>query len=218
MLFQMLTAFCRAVLALGMPPMWRLITLSLALAVLTFAALWLAVAGVLYDATFFEWRPLNWLVDLLGGLAVLALTWLLFPAIVSLIMSFFLERVAAAVEARHYPGRGPARRQPIGEVRALLGQGCGQIGDFAAVDNSHTRRFRARRARLPEHPGSGRMRLQVPVSGVHRLPDSVQIGFAIGGARSLVGRTLTPGRRRRQKEAGTYSHRNHRVSQYVFHR
>jgi CysZ protein len=120
MLFQMLTAFCRAVLALGMPPMRRLITLSLALAVLTFAALWLAVAGVLYDATFFEWRPLNWLVDLLGGLAVLALTWLLFPAIVSLIMSFFLERVAAAVEARHYPERGPARRQPIGEFFGVM--------------------------------------------------------------------------------------------------
>jgi CysZ protein len=100
--------------------MWRLITLSLALAVLTFAALWLAVAGVLSDATFFEWRPLNWLVDLLGGLAVLALTWLLFPAIVSLIMSFFLERVAAAVEARHYPGRGPPRHQPIGEIFGVM--------------------------------------------------------------------------------------------------
>jgi CysZ protein len=116
----MLTAFCRAVLALAMPPMWRVVALSLALAVLSFAALWLAVAGVLYDATFFEWRPLNWLIDLLGGLAVLALTWLLFPAVVTLIMSFFLERVAAAVEACHYPGRGPPRPQPIGEIFGVM--------------------------------------------------------------------------------------------------
>jgi CysZ protein len=116
----MLTAFCRAVRALAMPSMWRVVALSLALAVLTFGALWLAVAGVLYDATFFEWRPLNWLINLLGGLAVLALTWLLFPAVVTLIMSFFLERVAAAVEACHYPGRGPPRRQPIGEFFVVM--------------------------------------------------------------------------------------------------
>jgi uncharacterized protein involved in cysteine biosynthesis len=55
----------------------------------------------------------------LGGLGVLLLTWLLFPAVVTLIMGFYLERVAAAVEALDYPGRGPPRRQPIGEIIAL---------------------------------------------------------------------------------------------------
>src|SRR6266446_4360405 len=34
-------------------------------------------------AAFFEWRPLNWLVDLMGGLVVLVLSWLLFPAAVT---------------------------------------------------------------------------------------------------------------------------------------
>jgi uncharacterized protein involved in cysteine biosynthesis len=62
---------------------------------------------------------LNWLVDLLGGLAVLGLTWLLFPAAVTLIMSFYLERVAAAVEAVDYPGRGPPRPQPLGEILSI---------------------------------------------------------------------------------------------------
>jgi CysZ protein len=116
----MLTAFCRSVFALAMPPMWRVVALSLALAVLTFAALWLAVAGLLYDATFFAWRPLDWLVDLLGGVAVLALSWLFFPAVLTLIMSFFVERIAAAVEACDYPGRGPPRRQPIGEAITVM--------------------------------------------------------------------------------------------------
>src|SRR6266478_3835195 len=69
-------------------------------------------------AAFFEWRPLNWLVDLMGGLAVLVLSWLLFPAAVTAIMSFFLERIATAVEALDYPGRGPPRRQRIGETIA----------------------------------------------------------------------------------------------------
>ena len=104
----MLTALCRAVYALSMPPLRRIVALSLALAVLTFALLWLAVARVLYNTAFFEWRPLNWLADLMGGLAVLGLSWLFFPAVVTLIMGLFLERIAAAVEALDYPGKRPA--------------------------------------------------------------------------------------------------------------
>jgi CysZ protein len=114
----MIAAFCRAIYALTLPPMRRVVALSLGFAALTFAALWIAVANVLYNAAFFEWRPLNWLVDVLGGLAVLVLSWLLFPAVVTAIMSFFLERIAATVEALDYPGRGPPRRQRIGETIA----------------------------------------------------------------------------------------------------
>jgi CysZ protein len=117
----MLIALCRAVYALSTPPLRRIVALSFALAVLTFILLWLAVAGLLYNTAFFDWRPLNWLADAMGGLAVLALSWLFFPAVVTLIMSFFLERVAAAVEALDYPGYGPPRPQPIREIlRAML--------------------------------------------------------------------------------------------------
>jgi CysZ protein len=116
----MVTALLRAISALAEPAMRRVVALSLALAILTFAALGLAVAAVLYHTTFFDWRPLNWLVDLLGGLAVLALSWFFFPAVVTLIMGFYLERVAAAVEAFDYPGRGPPRRQPLGEMLAVM--------------------------------------------------------------------------------------------------
>jgi len=115
----MVVALLRAVGTLCEPPMRRVVALSFALAVLTFALLWLAVAATLYRTTLFDWWLLNWLVDLLGGLAVLGLTWLLFPAVVTLIMGFYLERVAAAVEAAHYPGRGPSRPQPLGEVVAI---------------------------------------------------------------------------------------------------
>jgi CysZ protein len=115
----MVVAFFRAVGALSEPPMRRVVALSLALAVLTFALLWLAIAAILYHTAFFDSRLLNWLVNLLGGLAVLGLTWLLFPAAVTLIMSFYLERVAAAVEAIDYPGRGPPRLQPVGEIVAI---------------------------------------------------------------------------------------------------
>jgi hypothetical protein len=46
-----------ALCALSAPPMRRVVALSLGCATLTFALLWVAVAGVLYNAAFFEWRP-----------------------------------------------------------------------------------------------------------------------------------------------------------------
>jgi CysZ protein len=115
----MVVALFRAIGALAEPPMRRVVASSLALAILTFAMLWLAVAATLYHTALFDWRLLNWLIDLLGGLAVLGLTWLLFPAVVTLIMSFYLERVAVAVEAVDYPGHGPPRSQPIGEILSI---------------------------------------------------------------------------------------------------
>ena len=116
----MLTAFCRALYVLSTPPMRRVVVLSLGFALLTFTLLWLGIAGVLYYTALFEWRPLNWLLDLMGGLVVLGLSWLLFPAVVTLIMSFFLERIAAAVEAVDYPGRAAPRRQPVGDTVAAM--------------------------------------------------------------------------------------------------
>lgn len=116
----MVIALLRAISALSAPPLRRVVVLGLGLAVLSFALLWLAVAAALYQAAVFAWRPLNWLVDLLGGFAVLGLSWLLFPAVATLIMGFFLERVAAAVEALDYPGRSLPRRQPWGETAAAM--------------------------------------------------------------------------------------------------
>src|SRR6266566_4901026 len=116
----MVTAFCRAVSALPTPTMRRVVALSLGLAAATFAVLWLGIAAFLYNSVIFDWQPLNWLVDLLGGLAVLALTWLLFPAVVTLMTGLFLDRIAAAVEALDYPGRGPPRRQPIAETMTAM--------------------------------------------------------------------------------------------------
>src|SRR5215470_946821 len=116
----MLTALWRAVSALPTPPMRRVVVLSLGLAAATFAALWIGVGAILYNIVIFDWQPLNWLLDLLGGVAVLALTWLLFPAVVTLITGLFLERIVSAVEALDYPGRGPPLRQPVAEIIAAM--------------------------------------------------------------------------------------------------
>jgi uncharacterized protein involved in cysteine biosynthesis len=112
----MVAAFLRALAGLGMPPLRRVIGVSLSLAVLSFVLLWLGLAYALHAGVSLGWAPLDWLVELLGAAAVIVLSWLLFPAVATLFMGFFLGRVAAVVEAVDYPNREPARPQPLGEV------------------------------------------------------------------------------------------------------
>ena len=115
----MLNDLARAAAQLFTPPLRRVVGLSLAL---SFAALlfsWLA-AGLFVFRIAAQWGAFGWIVELLGGIALLGLTWLLFPAIVSLVMSCYVERIAAAVEALDYPWRGPPRRAPFGEIVLVM--------------------------------------------------------------------------------------------------
>jgi uncharacterized protein involved in cysteine biosynthesis len=114
----MLAALIRAIEELFTPPLRRVVVLSLALAVASFAVLWIGIAILVHNTTLFGWWPLDWLIDLFGALAILLLSWLLFPAVVTIVAGFFLDRVAAAVEARDYPGLGPARGAPLGAIIA----------------------------------------------------------------------------------------------------
>jgi uncharacterized protein involved in cysteine biosynthesis len=114
----MIPALLRAFDDLAAPAVRRLTALGLALALASFMLVWTAIAILLARTTLFEWGPLNWLVDILGGLAVLFLSWLLFPVVVTIAMGFFLDRIAAAVEALHYPGSGPARHSSPAEAVA----------------------------------------------------------------------------------------------------
>ncbi len=81
--------------------------------VLSAALAYALLAGVVWWALFHT--PLTgygWVdgaIDLLGGLVVLLLAWLLFPATVGMVSSFFLDEVVDRVEARHYPFLPPPR-------------------------------------------------------------------------------------------------------------
>jgi CysZ protein len=114
----MLAALIRAIEELFTPPLRRVVVLSLALAVASFAALWIGIAILVHNTTLFGWWPLDWLIDLFGALAILLLSWLLFPAVVTIVAGFFLDRVAAAVEARDYPGLDPPRGAPLSAIVA----------------------------------------------------------------------------------------------------
>jgi CysZ protein len=112
----MVSALLRAFADVFSPGVRRFTVLGLALALACFMLVWTAIAILLARTPLFEWGPLNWLVDILGGLAVLVVSWLILPAVVTIVMGFFLDRIAEAVEAMHYPGRSPARRSSIAET------------------------------------------------------------------------------------------------------
>ncbi len=69
----------------------------------------------------------DWLIGFLSGILSLTGAWLLFPIAVIALTSLFTDRIAAAVEARHYPALPAPRNIPLTEeVRgalALLGKG-----------------------------------------------------------------------------------------------
>ncbi|MBV9015272.1 MAG: EI24 domain-containing protein [Alphaproteobacteria bacterium] len=114
----MISALLRAVEEVFTAPLRRVVAISLALAAASFAGLCVAVAIALHNAALVGWWPVDSLIEVLGVLAVLVLAWLLFPAVVTIVMGFFLDRVAAAVESRDYPALVPPHGAGIGDIIA----------------------------------------------------------------------------------------------------
>lgn len=99
----MISAFLRAFAQLGDPPITRLLGLSALIGIGCFAAAWTGIAFLLTQSSLTEIGWLETTLDVLGGVATLVLTWLLFPLVLSACVCLFLDSVAAAVEARHFP-------------------------------------------------------------------------------------------------------------------
>jgi CysZ protein len=111
-----ISALWKAFGQLGDPATRRIAWKSLLLTAVVFAVLLALVAWALSHEQVFHQVFLDWVVDVLGGVAALVLSLLLFPGAVLVTLSFFLEDVASRVEARHYPDLPPARHQPLAEV------------------------------------------------------------------------------------------------------
>lgn len=107
----MLSTIGKAIAQLNDRAIHKTLVLSVATAVAIFALIWTVVGYLLRSTAFFAWGSLETVVDLTGGLVTLFLTWFLFPGVVSVATGFFLDDVAAAVEARHYPALAPAAGQ-----------------------------------------------------------------------------------------------------------
>ena len=104
--------------------LWRAVAASAALFLVLwvgfgFALGWLSELLVAWLGGFeFLSGALGFLQTVFEGLSfagILFVSFLLFPAAVSFVLSFLLEDIAESVERRHYTGLPAARRQPLGE-------------------------------------------------------------------------------------------------------
>lgn len=112
----MIGAFYKGFEQLSDPKTRKVIWKSIAWSVLIFAALWGVVWAMVASSALFSLHWLDLLVDALGVLATLALTWFLFPAVVTAVGSLMLESVADAVEERHYPTLGKPSGPPLSQI------------------------------------------------------------------------------------------------------
>lgn len=112
----MLTALRLAFADLLRPEQRGPILISLVSAIVLLLALCLGAALLLSRLHLAGIPWLDTVVEVAGSLATLVLAWALFPAMTMLILGFFLDRVVAAVERRHYPELPPARRIGVGEA------------------------------------------------------------------------------------------------------
>ncbi|HLI10134.1 MAG TPA: EI24 domain-containing protein [Alphaproteobacteria bacterium] len=109
------TDIARAAAQLTDPRIRGVLAKSLAGTLIIFVLLWVGI-GYLLAHLVLSQAWLHWIIEILGGLATLVLSWLLFPGIAGIVVGFFLDSVAEAVEARHYPGLPAARPQPLAEL------------------------------------------------------------------------------------------------------
>ena len=80
---------------------------------ITLSQLELLSTGWFYGA--FDWVFIK-ITNIFGSVLILGLTWFLFPSIVTLIITFFLEHVIEAVERKHYPNLPKQRQQNTWDV------------------------------------------------------------------------------------------------------
>lgn len=111
----MLSAFVKGIDQLSDRATRKYLWLSIISALITFVLLWSVVGWLLRETSISNIGWLEGAVDLLGGIATLALTWFLFPATVSAVIGLFLDQVADCVENRHYPNLPTAEGLPMGE-------------------------------------------------------------------------------------------------------
>ena len=107
----MISAFTKAIGQLGDPRLRRFIVYSLLASLATLIVLVVALNVVLAQLQLVSQGWLQTLIEWLAGLGSVVLALLLFPAVVVIVMSLFLDQVAEAVEARHYPELPKAKGQ-----------------------------------------------------------------------------------------------------------
>lgn len=115
----MISVFWKAIANLSDPVVRRTFGVSVLATVLTYCLLFGLVTWGLSSSTLTTVPWMDTVIDVLGGLAVAVLAWILFPGTVSAFVGLFLDSVANAVERRDYATLPPARETPV--LEAVLG-------------------------------------------------------------------------------------------------
>jgi len=118
----MFTAFSRALGQLGDPRVRRVLWISLAAPILVYGLLIGGLSWLMFDTQILTNLPgwetvIYWTAVVIVPLVAL----LLFPAVITAVLGFFLEEVAAAVEDKWYPDLGPPR--DVGALEATWAAG-----------------------------------------------------------------------------------------------
>lgn len=115
----MLGLFFRSFSELLQPEARGLLLRSLLWSVGALALLCAAIWVFLATTRLFDTGWLEDTVDIAGGLGALAFAFVLFPAVVGLVSSLFLDEIADAMEARHYPDQAGTREISVKENLAV---------------------------------------------------------------------------------------------------
>lgn len=112
----MIAAIFRAMGQVSDPAIQRVAGRALFWSFVLFVALMAGAWWGVVSTNFFGTGWLERTVDVLGWVVALVAAIVLFPGAVLIVISFMLEDVALAVEARYYPDLPPPRAQPVSEA------------------------------------------------------------------------------------------------------
>jgi uncharacterized protein involved in cysteine biosynthesis len=114
----MIRAFIEGFLQLKDPRIFGLVVRAALLALALYVVLLAGLVSVLRATEVSQLRWIEVIADWGAGLAAAVIATILFPGLVTALLCMFLDTVAAAVEALHYPTLGPARSISIAESLA----------------------------------------------------------------------------------------------------
>ncbi|MDX2221299.1 MAG: EI24 domain-containing protein [Rhodospirillaceae bacterium] len=111
------------------PRLWVLVAKCAALTLAVYAALFAALVWLLRNSQVSELPWLETLADWGAGTLAAVLATLVFPGVVSAVLSVFLDDVVRLVEADRYADRGPGRDVPVTEaVSSAVGLAAWTVG------------------------------------------------------------------------------------------
>jgi CysZ protein len=105
-----------AIEQLGDPRIRGVIVRAVVISAALFIGLMFAIGWLLSGLSVFGISWIDGAVSFLGGGTAFVIGLFLFPAFTGIIISFMLEEIASAVEARHYPDLPAAREEPVMEM------------------------------------------------------------------------------------------------------